>query len=35
MLGTYTSEETMTMIMMTGNLATKILIGNLQIPQAL
>ena len=32
MLCTYTSEEMMTMIMMTDNLATEIIISNLQIP---
>ena len=32
MLCTLTSEDTMTMIMMTDNLATKITISNLQIP---
>ena len=32
MLCSYTSEDTLTMIMMTDNLATKITINNLQIP---
>ena len=32
MLCSYTSEDTLTMIMMTDSLATKITINNLQIP---